>query len=87
MTLEEMFDAKAREVGRARFHAEGHAAGHAEGQAQRAASSIFTVLEARGLPISDAGRQRIEACTDLEQLERWLVLAATAASADALFQA
>jgi hypothetical protein len=48
-------------------------------------AAIFQVLEARGLKVDDSTRQRIEACTELEQIERWLRLAATAQSVQELF--
>jgi hypothetical protein len=48
-------------------------------------AAIFQVLEARGLKVDDSARQRIEACTELEQLKRWLRVAATAQSVQELF--
>lgn len=47
--------------------------------------SIVAVLAARGIPLSDEARARVESCTDPKQLERWVTLAVTAASADELF--
>jgi hypothetical protein len=46
---------------------------------------LLTILGARGLSLSDAQRQRIEACNDLDRLEQWARVAATASSVDALF--
>ncbi|MEU8124146.1 hypothetical protein AB0C21_36005 [Spirillospora sp. NPDC049024] len=54
---------------------------YAEGEAK----SLLMVLDARGLSVSDEVREQILACTDQEQLDRWLVRAATAESADRLF--
>src|SRR5688572_2461344 len=47
---------------------EGQLIGRLEGER----TALLRVLEARGLKVDDAARQRIEACTQLEQLERWL---------------
>jgi hypothetical protein len=49
-------------------------------------AAIFQVLKARGLKVDDSARQRIEACTQLEQLERWLRAAVTAQSVQELFK-
>ncbi len=65
--------------------AEGEARGEARGDAQRAAKAVLQVLDARGLIVSDDARDRIRACSDTEQLERWLIVAATASDASALF--
>ncbi len=43
--------------------------------------AILAVLSARGIPVSDSARARIEACKDAPTLDRWIVRAATAASA------
>lgn len=78
---------QAREYGEAQHalgRAEGEAKGRAEGEAAGQARAVFALLAARGLPVSDAARQRIEDCKDTEILERWIVRAATAASADAV---
>jgi hypothetical protein len=57
----------------------------AEGRAEGEAQAILTVLEARGIAVSNAERERILASTDLDVLERWLRKALTAASTDELF--
>ncbi len=49
-------------------------------------SAVLAFLEARGLPVSDAQRERILATTDLETLDRWIRRAATVPSAEALFE-
>lgn len=59
--------------------------GQTQGLARGKAMSIIEVLEARGLTVSDAQRERIVGCTDLETLTLWLRRAATVASADELF--
>lgn len=50
------------------------------------AKAIVSVLEARDLTLTDEQREEILACTDLAELDRWLDLAVTAASADELFK-
>ncbi|MCR9160846.1 MAG: hypothetical protein ACE37F_03570 [Nannocystaceae bacterium] len=44
------------------------------------------VLAARKLHVSDDVRRRIEDCSSAETLDHWLVRAATAASADDIFE-
>lgn len=48
-------------------------------------AAVLAFLEARGLAVSDAQRERILATTDLETLDRWVRLAATVSSTDELF--
>lgn len=38
------------------------------------------------LPVSEANRQCIEACGDADQLDHWLVRAATVVSVDDIFE-
>ncbi len=45
----------------------------------------MTVPRARGLGVAAKAKRRIVACTDLDQLDQWLVCAATAESAAELF--
>ena len=49
---------------------------------QAKVEAIFTVLEARGLAVSEPQRLEILACKDLDRLDRWLRRAVLAASAD-----
>jgi hypothetical protein len=58
-----------------------------KGTAEGHAAAVVTVLEARGLTITDDQRERITATTDLELLKVWLRRAVTVASADELFSA
>ncbi len=51
-------------------------------EARGEARALLTLLEARGLSISDAQRTRVLACADLDVLERWIRCAATAATTD-----
>lgn len=62
----------------ARRHA---AAGEARGEAR----AVLTVLDARGLTVSPAQRDRILCCTDLVALEQWVRRAVTVTSTDDLF--
>jgi predicted transposase/invertase (TIGR01784 family) len=56
--------------------------GRDEGRAEEAARAVLTVLHVRGIPVSDAARERILAQKDPEQLRRWLEKAAVAPSDD-----
>jgi len=62
----------------ARAEARAAARGAAEGEAR----AILTILAARGLSVGDDVRERITACTDLDQLDRWTRRALSAASAE-----
>jgi hypothetical protein len=59
----------------------GEARGEARGKAEGEARSVLTVLSARGIAVTDDLQARILACSDLDQLDRWLTRAVTAASA------
>ncbi|WP_146229237.1 hypothetical protein [Nocardia neocaledoniensis] len=61
------------------------AKGREEGRAEEAAHAVLTVLTARGLELSAAQRARLAECTDLGQLNAWLVQAVTATRTDELF--
>ena len=60
--------------------------GRSEGRVAEKAADVIAFLEARGLALSDAQRQRISETTDLETLSRWVRRAATITSTDALFE-
>jgi len=75
-------EAKGRAEGEARGRAEGEARGRAEGRAE----GLLTLLQARGLRVSDEGRARILACTDVAQLDAWIRAGVTVASVDELFR-
>jgi hypothetical protein len=51
-----------------------------EGKAKSKAEDLLAILEARGLPISEAERSRILTCTAVSTLGRWVVRAVTAAT-------
>lgn len=57
-----------------------------QGRAAEKAADVVAFLEARGLVVSDAQRQRIVETTDLEMLSRWVRRAATITAVDALFE-
>ena len=54
----------------------------ARGEARGEARAVLTVLDARSVAVSDDIRERILACTDLDQLDTWLRRAGTATTAD-----
>jgi hypothetical protein len=56
-----------------------------KGRAASKAAAVIDVLEARGLAVSDAQRERILGCADLDMLTRFIRLAATVATTDELF--
>ena len=58
----------------------------AKGEAKGEARALLTVLEARGLTLSDEARARVAACLDTAQLEQWVRRAVTIASVDELFE-
>jgi len=64
---------------------QGEAQGEAKGEAKGRIAAIFALLDARGVAVAEAERERILACRDLAQLDRWVVRAATAASLDVVF--
>lgn len=75
-----------REEGRREGRAEGRREGHVlgrqegryEGEREALVRAIVEILEARGLETGPAVRGAIITCMDTEQLQRWLVRAATA---------
>ncbi len=81
MTIEEQLHAEghARGLvqGLAQGKAEGKAEGKVEGKAEGKADSVLVLLRARGLHLPPEIEHRIQACTDAETLDRWLVRAAT----------
>ncbi|MEC3916021.1 hypothetical protein [Nocardia sp. CDC160] len=63
----------------------GRAEGKAEGKAEALAGSVLRVLKRRGVHVDDAVRARVTACSDLDQLTRWLDLAVIVDSAERIF--
>jgi hypothetical protein len=62
---------------------EGERKGRIEGEAQ----ALLTMLAARGIPVSDAARERIIGCEQLDVIEGWIRRALTVSAADELFAA
>ncbi|MES9519994.1 hypothetical protein [Streptomyces capoamus] len=56
-----------------------------QGRAQARAEMAVRILEWRGIPVPDAVRERVLACTDLGRLEVWAQRAVHAAEATELF--
>ncbi|MEV0260882.1 hypothetical protein AB0I49_05980 [Streptomyces sp. NPDC050617] len=69
-----------------RLRAEGEAVGVAKGEAVGVAKSILTLLDQRGIEVSDEARERITACQDIETLFTWLARVNTADSTADLFE-
>jgi PD-(D/E)XK nuclease family transposase len=80
---EELAEAKFAQ-GEIKGRAEGETKGRAEGRAEAKTAAILAVLAARGIAVSAEARARIEACTDLATLDRWIARAATAAPDEAV---
>jgi hypothetical protein len=66
------------------YRAEGQAKGLAEGLAEGRAQALLIVLQARGIAVPDAARERILAERDPARLTRWLERASAATSVDDL---
>ncbi|MFE1914056.1 RpnC/YadD family protein [Streptomyces anandii] len=64
---------------------EGREQGRVQGRAEAKAEMVLRILEWRGIPVSDDVRERVEACTDPDQLERWAQQAVRASDAQDLF--
>lgn len=52
----------------------------ARGEARGESNALLTIIETRGLPISENERREIEDCTDLDRLRTWIKLALNAPS-------
>jgi hypothetical protein len=68
-----------------KFSGPSYLRGEAVGEARGEAKALITFLEARGLVPSGQQRQRILACTDLDQLSNWVRRAATLVDVEELF--
>jgi predicted transposase/invertase (TIGR01784 family) len=62
--------------------AQGIVMGRVEGVRQEKRAAIVRVLVRRGLALSDAARARIDACVDVDTLDRWFDAALVAPDAD-----
>jgi dipeptidase len=54
-------------------------------EVRQIAEGVLTLIDARGIEIDDAERQRVLDCEDRDELQAWLTQAATASSARELF--
>ncbi|MFB8772230.1 hypothetical protein [Streptomyces broussonetiae] len=63
----------------------GREEGREEGRAERAAQDILKVLAKRGIEVPEGVQDRITHCDDLETLDRWLLEAVVAPTAEAIF--
>jgi hypothetical protein len=61
------------------------AEGRAEGRAEGGAQALLVMLDARGIAVPDAARDRILAQKDEEQLKRWIQKAVIATSVEDVF--
>lgn len=56
-----------------------------EGRVEKSAEMTLRILEWRDIQVPDAVRERVQACTDLDQLEFWAQRAVHATRAEDLF--
>ncbi|MEU9325374.1 hypothetical protein AB0D91_16455 [Streptomyces canus] len=56
-----------------------------EGRTEGEAKGILSVLEVRGIPVTDSVRERITSCTDLDRMDTWLERSRTVERAEDLF--
>ena len=59
--------------------------GHTEGLAEGRSADVLTILDTRGIPVTDDARTRITTCTDPDLLATWVRRAITVTHADELF--
>ncbi|MFE7727965.1 hypothetical protein ACFYO6_23350 [Streptomyces anthocyanicus] len=64
---------------------EGRVEGREEGMVEDRAGMTIRILEWRAIPVPDAVREKVLACSDLDQLEDWAQRALTAERAEDLF--
>ena len=64
----------------------GRSEGLAAGRSEGLASALIAILEARGLPITEAERDRVARCTDATQLAGWVRRAAVVHRASETFE-
>ncbi|MEU6505580.1 hypothetical protein [Streptomyces sp. NPDC046942] len=64
---------------------EGREEGREQGRIEDRRQMILRILEWRSVPATDATRERVESCTDLDQLEVWAQRAVHATDASELF--
>jgi predicted transposase YdaD len=71
----QMLLAEGEAKGEAKGKAEGRVEGEAKGEAKGLAEAISAILEARRIPLSQATRTKMLACSNLDLLKQWLTLA------------
>jgi predicted transposase YdaD len=71
-----------REEGLRKGREEGRQEGFYEGEL----AAVLEVLDARGIPVDEASRQRLMACKELSQIKRWLRKAVSVQSVRELFE-
>ncbi|SDD47406.1 hypothetical protein [Glycomyces harbinensis] len=64
---------------------QGREQGREEGQLKQARKSLLAVLKRRSMPVTSETQKFVESSGDLDQLQAWLVAAATADSLDEVF--
>ncbi len=69
--------------GRASGFVDGHASGVVDGRIHERAGALLDLLGARGFVVTPHVRERVLSCGDLDQLQRWFLLAATVTNLDA----
>ena len=68
-----------------RYVFQGREEGLERGRTEAKAGDILTILDIRGIPVTDEARARVTGCTDLDQLDVWVRRAVTANAVDELF--
>ncbi len=66
---------------------QGRAEGLAEGEARGLRAAVAATLSARGVALSERGRARLAACSDVAVLTAWVATAVTAATEADVFDA
>ncbi|HLM73282.1 MAG TPA: hypothetical protein VK459_11340, partial [Polyangiaceae bacterium] len=80
-----LIEAQGRKRGRIEGEAKGRAKGLAEGEVKGKRDAVLALLKARGVALSAEERAVLNACADAAKLDRWIIRAATAASASEVF--
>lgn len=79
-------EATGRAQGEAAGRAQGEAAGRAQGEAAGRARALLLVFKARELQVPDDVRARVLQCSDVEQLDQWVLRAATVTHPEDIFE-
>ncbi len=73
--------------GKAEGEAEGEARGKAEGKAEGKVGALLSILDVRGIELSQEERDRVLACSDVDVLDAWIKRAVNAKDAAEVFAA